>query len=368
MIFTQIIFLELLKSGIWNTDIDISPFKDEVDWNHISRLSREQTVVGLVTDGIVKLPKELRPSASSLFNMISQVRTIEDSNMYMNKAAVHIINRLEGNGCHTLLLKGQGVATNYLNPKHRMPGDIDLFVGFDNSLNDKANDIMRHIASNIGHNDIKRKHAEYHVGKALVEIHGEIGTCVNKQCDNLVEEWAKKRLSEECRIIALEEGKMKVPPYNFDALYIFLHFATHYMNGGVGLRQISDWMMYIHKNYDCIDKELLERDIDFLNVREIWKTFAAMAVDFLGYPKEKMPLYDSRYGNRGRVLLGHIFKTGNFGAKQKKWQLSNKHNAVLKKIITFSGQIPVYMDNIRLFPKDTLYCFGRFVKGGLNSL
>ena len=177
------------------------------------------------------------------------------------------------------------------------------------------------------------------------------------------------RLAEGTRII--EEDVLKgavLPPVQFDAVFIFAHLLGHYMGaGGVGLRQVSDWMMFLNKHYEDIDQEKLLSDLRLLGIERYWKVFGAMCCDYLGYPHQRMPFYDERCSRKGRMVLHNIFKTGNFGAKQKEWQLKEDSNLILKKLVTFAGQIPVYGRNLRLFPVDTLWCFKKFIWGALHG-
>ena len=126
-------------------------------------------------------------------------------------------------------------------------------------------------------------------------------------------------------------------------------------------------MMFVNRYHQKIDKDVLVDDLNLLGIRQYWEVFGAMAVDYLGFPKERMPLYDRRNSKKGGIVLTNIFKTGNFGAKQKKWQLKEGSNTMLKKVVTFLGQIPVYSRNLRLFPKDTLWCFCNFVSSALGG-
>ena len=53
--------LALLKVGLWEISVESSLFDKEVDWKAIIKLSKEQTVSGIVYDGMLSLPQELRP-------------------------------------------------------------------------------------------------------------------------------------------------------------------------------------------------------------------------------------------------------------------------------------------------------------------
>lgn len=54
-------FLELLKAGIWNYSVDSDQVQDLVDWKGILEIAEKQSVMGVVFDGIEKLPKNCLP-------------------------------------------------------------------------------------------------------------------------------------------------------------------------------------------------------------------------------------------------------------------------------------------------------------------
>lgn len=365
---SKTIFLELLRDGLWGKDLDMSLDWKNADWARVTRLMRTQTVVGVAMDAMVKLPVALRPEKKVFYNLILTVKKIEEKNKEMNHTVPVLMSGLREQGCHALLLKGQGASMNYPNPLHRSSGDIDLFVGFDDDVYNKTLDVLTAMNVTLHDNNAKRKHADLQLGDIVVEVHGSLGTSICKTCDANMRAWAESVLSDENQVFHSKRGDIVLPPYNFDALFIFVHLLNHYMQGGVGLRQVCDWMMYMYKNYDKIDADRLKKDVEFLGIEKFWGLFASMAVKFIGYPEGMMPMYDASWNDKCEGVLSHIFKTGNFGAKQKEKHLSAEANVVLKKFVTFCGQIPVYADSMRLFPRETVYCFGKFFKGGMDSL
>ena len=61
-------------------------------------------------------------------------------------------------GLHPILLKGQGIATHYINPLHRQCGDIDVYIGKEGQP--IANNILlRHGAEAEG--EASDKHGSY---------------------------------------------------------------------------------------------------------------------------------------------------------------------------------------------------------------
>lgn len=362
------IFLELLRAGLWGVSPDLSLFDTTIEWGKVLEVGQEQTVVGVLTDGIAMLPNEMRGERRVVMPFFARTMELEDENRKMNRFAPFLMTQLEKKGVKSILLKGQGVAMCYRQPLHRVVGDIDLLVP-DAEQYHRARQLMMKIAEVTEDEDEGRKHSAFVYKGMTIEIHGDFQFSINKQCKHNIRKWKEMRLAEPTRHI--DEGDLKgatLPSVQFDAVFIFTHLLGHYMGaGGVGLRQVSDWMMFVNRYHQEIDKDVLVDDLNLLGIRQYWEVFGAMAVVYLGFPKERMPLYNRRNSKKGGIVLTNIFKTGNFGAKQKKWQLKEGSNTLLKKVVTFCGQIPVYSRNLRLFPKDTLWCFSNFVRSAMGG-
>lgn len=361
------IFLQLYKTGLWGIPLDASTFSAEIDWDGVCRLAQEQTVVGVVTVGISQLPREKQGRRQLMLQFYKQTAEIEDENRKMNAFVPYLISQMARMGVQAILLKGQGVAINYMNPLRRAVGDIDLLITGEGQY-ERAKKLMAEIAT-FDEEDIKRKHAAFLYKGMVVEIHGDFRFLVNKKCFRNLEQWKKIRLCEEARTIRNEnvDGLM-VPSVQFDSIFIFAHMLGHLMgSGGVGLRQVSDWMMFVHKNYEKIDLRALEEDLIFLGLRDYWQAFGVMAVHELGYPVERMPFYDERLIGKGKKIMKLILYTGNFGTRQKVKQLGGDANVMLKKIVTLLGQLPVYVNNFLVFPKDTIWCFCQYLRLALRG-
>ncbi|MEI3118486.1 MAG: hypothetical protein V8T12_06465 [Parabacteroides johnsonii] len=51
-------FFSLLRAGLWDLDVDTSLFEEPIDWQTNWEMGRKQTVLGVLADGIAKLPSE----------------------------------------------------------------------------------------------------------------------------------------------------------------------------------------------------------------------------------------------------------------------------------------------------------------------
>ena len=120
-------FFSLLRAGLWpNHQPDAALFGGQTDWNEIFILSMQQTVTGLVWDGMAKLPSELQPPKAFKLKWYSYVLKIEQGNEQINGSVADIIPAYQQSGLHPVLLKGAGLAVLYHNPLHRWAGDMDI--------------------------------------------------------------------------------------------------------------------------------------------------------------------------------------------------------------------------------------------------
>lgn len=360
----------LVKAGIWGTEIDRQLFDGQtVDWDKLISLCDQQTVVGVVTDALTMLPTSMQPPKSKYFLLVKQAGEIEKENVKMYDMVPTLIEEIGKEGIKTWLLKGQGVGLCYRNPYRRTSGDVDLFVGFTPSDYSHAKETLVGLGAKATDIEDHRQHAEYSWHDIIVELHGIIRMKICKQFDEQFPQWMQRCMEQEESVRKKAGGTRMIymPPYRFDAVFIFAHAMNHYMTSGVGIRQICDWMCYLAKNHGKIDVPQLEKDLDELGLTKFWKMFASMAVHRLGMKKELMPLYDDTFQGQDERLLHHIFTTGNFGYVQRKKQQVGG-NLILKKLKTFYGQLYVYWDNVWVFPWETLYCFKHFVTKGIRKL
>ena len=52
-------FLTLVRSGLWNTPVDPTPFSsmNSADWEEIYQLARTQALLAITFDGVLSLPR-----------------------------------------------------------------------------------------------------------------------------------------------------------------------------------------------------------------------------------------------------------------------------------------------------------------------
>ena len=158
-----------------------------------------------------------------------------------------------------------------------------------------------------------------------------------------------------------------------DIFYVFVHFFNHFYKEGVGLRQICDWCRLMWTYRDSLNYELLEQRIKRAGLMSEWKAFGALAIEYLGFPKDSMPLLDVRskkedvrWRKKADRIMEFILKSGNMGHNRDMSHFS-KYPYLIRKCISMGRRIGDLINHARIFPLDSLRFFPRIMFNGVRS-
>lgn len=369
------VFIELLRAGLFPVHgeggmIHDSLFKD-VDWESVYQLAQEQSVPGIVLQGIerfriqdsgFKLPKVL------LLQWIGEVQAIEQRNKSMNVFVAELIDGLRKKGNYCLLVKGQGVAQSYERPLWRSSGDVDLFLSADDYK--KAQTYLQTIGVKISHETEKNKerlNAEFQVGEWLVELHGTLHANLSSKMDKVIDSVQYEVFTDE-KVCVWKNGEVDVtiPAPNEDIVFVFSHILQHFFFGGIGLRQLCDLCRLLWTYRDSIDQNLLCKRLQKMGVVTEWKVFVALMVEHLGLPAEAAPLYESGYEMKAGRALNYILEVGNFGHNRDSSYLKEK-SSVKRKFNILVHQMRDSMRMAKIFPIDAWLFFFSSVTDGVKN-
>ena len=355
---SQTQFLELLRAGLWGVAADPENFKpDSVDWKAVLRVAKEQTMLAVVADGIETLPKELWPPKEVMMKLAMMRLKIEQTHVLLNSTIAQIVRALDAQGVPSVLLKGQGIAQNYLRPESRTCGDIDLYTGHGGYH--KAFEIIESLHEGRAHKEAAE--CEHHLHTSLngveVEIHRMASFLHGKRMNANFQKWTQESMDAlfgTDRLAVWDNGGTPVAlaPATYNAFFILHHAVRHMTTEGVGFRQICDWTMLLHKCHAQVDVELLGRKLKELHMERIWQEFGRLAVGFLGLPASELPLApaDLTPGRKTHELLQHIFISGNFGRFDANGRDHSEVPYLVRKWRSFTFQSRRLMKLFGLFP------------------
>lgn len=366
-------FLELLRAGLWGVAADPENFKpDSVDWKAVLRVAKEQTMLAVVADGIETLPKELWPPKEVMMKLAMMRLKIEQTHVLLNSTIAQIVRALDAQGVPSVLLKGQGIAQNYLRPESRTCGDIDLYTGHGGYQ--KAFEIIEGLHEGRAHKEAAE--CEHHLHTSLngveVEIHRMASFLHGKRMNANFQKWTQESMDAlfgTDRLAVWDNGGTPVAlaPATYNAFFILHHAVRHMTTEGVGFRQICDWTMLLHKCHAQVDVELLGRKLKELRMERIWQEFGRLAVGFLGLPASELPLApaDLAPGRKTHELLQHIFISGNFGRFDANGRDHSQVPYLVRKWRSFTFQSRRLMKLFGLFPGYSLAYMWHWFTGAI---
>ena len=242
MLKQQKIFFDFLRFCIGSAK-EIPGSLKEVDWKELYAIAQKQCLVGVLFDGIKKLPAEhVGMKKELLLQWMAESQMLEKANVRLNDAAIHVSEWFRKKGFRTCILKGQGNALMYPNPYSRTPGDIDIWV----EGGDKR--VISFVRSISPHEKACYHHIEFPSYKGVeVEVHYRPSFLLcfwhNRKLQKYYERMKEEQFSH--RVMLGEQGEIAIPTVEFNLIFQLTHIYGHLMNEGIGLRQLLDYYFVV---------------------------------------------------------------------------------------------------------------------------
>ena len=245
------IFFDFLRFSI-GPKSEIPSSLKEADWKALYRIAQKQCLVGILFDGIKKLPAEyVGMKKELLLQWMAESQMLEKANVRLNDAAIQVSEWFRKKGFRTCILKGQGNALMYPNPYSRTPGDIDIWVEGE----DKR--VISFVRSISPHEKACYHHIEFPSYKGVeVEVHYRPSFLLcfwhNRKLQKYYERVKEEQFSH--RVMLGEQWEIAIPTVEFNLIFQLTHIYAHLMNEGIGLRQLVDYYFVLCDFYKVYQK------------------------------------------------------------------------------------------------------------------
>ena len=242
MLKQQKIFFDFLRFCIGSAK-EIPDSSKEADWKELYAIAQKQCLVGILFDGIKKLPAEhVEMEKELLLRWMAESKMLEKANVRLNDAAIQVTEWFRKKGFSTCILKGQGNALMYPNPYSRTSGDIDIWV----EGGDKR--VISFVRSISPHEKACYHHIEFPSYKGVeVEVHYRPSFLLcfwhNRELQKYYERVKEEQFSH--RVMLGEQGEIAIPTAEFNLIFQLTHIYAHLMNEGIGLRQLLDYYFVV---------------------------------------------------------------------------------------------------------------------------
>ena len=251
MLKQQKIFFDFLRFCIGSAK-EIPDSLKEADWKELYAIAKKQCLVGVLFDGIKKLPAEhVGMKKKLLLQWMAESQMLEKADVRLNDAAIQVSEWFRKKGFRTCILKGQGNALMYPNPYSRTPGDIDIWV----EGGDKR--VISFVRSISPREKACYHHIEFPSYKGVeVEVHYRPSFLLcfwhNRKLQKYYERVKEEQFSH--RVMLGEQGEIAISMVEFNLIFQLTHIYAHLMNEGIGLRQLLDYYYVLCDFYKVYQK------------------------------------------------------------------------------------------------------------------
>lgn len=338
-------YFALLRAALWGTSVAID---GTIDWEAVMQIAGLHSNDVLIADVASRLPDTIKPSPEMLVKMQSLMRNNLIHLMQLRQILVPSVNILREHGIEPVVLKGFGLASLYPNPTLRQIGDIDLFVGLADFH--EACTLLRSLPGcyNWGEEIDSGRHYNIEFGSNPLEVHRVSSDVEDDKLQPLYAAMEQEGLLDHPQRIYYEGFEFSIPSKEFAVFFTFYHAWNHYLETGIGWRQLADVAMTLHAYHGQLDVDKLREWLTSMHLMKPWQTFGYLLVDCLGLPQAEMPFYDADCGSKAQRLYRQIMKEGNFKRansfkrKKPKRRFWHKAHAFIGIFIDFHYRVSVF--------------------------
>ncbi len=274
---------------------------EDEDWRVVCEEARVQSILGLILPSVPQTFLVQAPELSEA--MYKQVASYA---RYMH-VQDEFCATMQGAGIPFVILKGNAAAVYYRTPSERAMGDIDFQV-----LPEDFEKTRNHLTAHGYTLDKKSEEHERHIALEKDGVHFELHRHFSHKID--VDDYVVPGIrAAEMRTVDGHEFPML--PRVANGLVLLDHMKSH-MRTGLGLRQVVDWMMYVHAELDdCFWNEEFRAISESKALDKLAIVTTRMCQLFLGLD-EKLTWCRGADEQTCRELMENLLLSGNFGRKQ----------------------------------------------------
>lgn len=321
--------LLLLRGALWQ-DEKIACSVQDISWDKIYAIAKEQCVIGVLADGFCFLDVDQFGGDEKL-RWLAYVVRLERKNLCLNELIKKLFHKFQSMQLSPVLMKGQAFAVNYPYPLHRQCGDIDVYFKNRKDCEKSVSWASEVDKTAAGSSENKRecKHFTFAIDGNVIELHYFMCLFENPQLQKRLQKIIDEEFANSQPFFAEIDGEnIETVPPTLSVLHQIIHISRHLLEAGIGLRQICDLALYLNKYNEQIDRDRLNGYLEELQLMSIARCLGSILVDWLGLEEGKLPFNtNAQYAD---FILQEIFEGGNFGKKKVEYREGS--NGLCRKI------------------------------------
>lgn len=267
-------------------------FASEIDWPFIHAISVKQGLLGIIIDGIEKLPEEKRPSKELLLGWIGEV-FLDYEYRYKSycSAILDLASFYNGHGLKMMILKGYACSLDWPKPAHRPCGDIDIWQ----FGKQKEADELLQKEKGVKVDKLHHHHTIFCWREFTVENHYDFVNVHDSRSSRDLETIFKELGKDDSHYVEVNDAttgsatKVYLPSLNLHALFLIRHAVSHFASSNINLRQVLDWGFFVEKHTKEVDWDWLIKLLDRFHMKDFFNCLNAICVEDLGFVADIFP-------------------------------------------------------------------------------
>ncbi len=308
---TYDIILQALGAALFDTE------KPELNIDDIAQVIAEAKAQAVFTCIYPVLQNDLKKllSPEKFTQIENEFISCVANNMRVSFEHNELNEVMQKNNIRYVILKGCSSSAYYKEEELRTMGDVDFLV--------KEEDVVKAIRV-LEQNGFEKDQYEFTTNQSaykrppnsIWEIHKSVTGIPNNDVGKLIEKMFSD-IFETSSLYEKDGLKYFVPSSFHHGLILLLHKASHMTAGGLGLRQLCDWAVFVSVFNDSEFCDIFENKLNDIG---LWKFAQIMTLLCEKYLYEPKKLWAADCGVKDDELediLNDILSGGNFGQKDK---------------------------------------------------
>ena len=211
-----------------------------------------------------------------------------------------------------VVLKGTATSVYYPEPILRVLGDIDIIVRPEDF--DKAYSLLK----TGGYDPYEypggnNREVPFYKDNCVIELHRTYAELNKKEQEVRLDQWIYDAIPYAV-YGEIQGHSFPMLPEPLNGLTLLAHISQH-LEGGLGIRQILDWLMYVNKELHDWAWPAFREKTDQLGLTKLAKITARLGQLYLGLPQKEITWCLDADEQLCSELLEYLFECGNFGRK-----------------------------------------------------
>ncbi|MGN1318587.1 MAG: nucleotidyltransferase family protein, partial [Lachnospirales bacterium] len=320
-------FINILSAYLNNKEAEINCS----DWDEIAELAAINNLGAIVYDYLKD--KDICDNEKALLRLKKMFLGTVKLSVLQDIVTSQIISLFTENKIRHILFKGFIIKNYYPNKEFRTMGDIDIII--DECNREKVHNLLLNLGFCYDEGESKKTVRNYIKMGVCFEIHTKL---VSK---NLFDNIDYVKYFENCFDNCTNMSDYTLVLNNeYHLIYLIIHMAKHFKNGGCGVRMVFDIAVFINKLKDELNWNYVFGELDFLGLKKFSKLIFGICGKWFGVVSDfgglELDLEQTSF------IEEYILMGGTFGDANKNLdaiRIGANSDSLLKRIVNLMAII-----------------------------